>query len=69
LVTAGPMISGFPFVISVSMSVLAILTHMYMTVVVLDVCMSNNRVTLNTNPLISFGESNKAWLKFRNKKV
>ena len=65
VVNNGLLEDGFGFAVNVAMSVLAILTHMYFTVVVLDICMSSNIVALSADPNIAFGQANKNWLRIK----
>ncbi|MCL1944540.1 MAG: glycosyltransferase family 39 protein [Firmicutes bacterium] len=54
---------GFGLGLNIAMSVIAILTHIYFTMVVLDICMSSNIVVLSTEPDIGIGQANKWWWK------
>lgn len=58
--------SGFGNVINIICSAVAMLTHLYFTLIVLDVSLSNRRMLFSVDNY-SFGSSMKSWFEVRNK--
>ncbi|MDR1138727.1 MAG: glycosyltransferase family 39 protein [Clostridiales bacterium] len=56
--------NGWALGISIVTSIVAIISHIYFTIMILDICMSSNILTLNVDPDATIGQANRNWLKW-----
>jgi hypothetical protein len=60
--TGNYLVEGGGMVVNIVLTVISLLAHIYFTIIVLDVCMTNRRLQLRADDTATFRESLKNWL-------